>query len=271
MTDLLVSLLGGVILISIVFLLLHRLSRLNGKSTAMVMALIVTGLYVPYSILFWPGGDVFAIHIAIYLVSVYVLGIIVSAREASKHEGGKHFHWGPALIIMFFMVVIGVDSVFIMVAQQGVNSDVFRWLFPEPRSGAKVSSHFSGTVTHDYRQREEEFNRYQERLAEQEKRNWTINKGWLNPPVVNESAIFKIALFDENSQPIDQAEVYGKFLRPGNVKLDQEYQMQEVAPGEYQVAVTLPVPGRWMMQVTIHKDDIFHEMMAWTEVETSQP
>ena len=47
MANILVSLLGGVALISMVFLLVHRFSQLNGKATALLVALLVVGIYVP--------------------------------------------------------------------------------------------------------------------------------------------------------------------------------------------------------------------------------
>lgn len=104
MNNLIVTLLGGVFLIAITFLLMYRLSQMSGKMVAVVMAFAVTGVYVPVSIFVWPGADVFAIHIALYLVSVYILGIITSQRDARKLSGqsGFGFHWAPAAIVTFF-------------------------------------------------------------------------------------------------------------------------------------------------------------------------
>ena len=108
MTDLLYSLLGGIALIVLVFIALYRFSNMSGKLVAVVMAFLVTGIYVPIAIFLWPGADVFAIHIAMYLVTVYVLGIISAQRDVRKREGhtGFGFHWAPATIVVFFLLII---------------------------------------------------------------------------------------------------------------------------------------------------------------------
>lgn len=266
MTDMLVSLLGGVALIAFVFLLVHRFSQLNGKATAVLMALLVTGIYVPLAILQWPGGDVFAIHIAIYLVTVYVLGIIASQREVQRAAGGKAFHWGPASIVVFFLLVMAADAVFIMLAQRGVDNNLAQWLLPKPETGGKVSSYFPGTVSQDFKDKHEEYNAYLERMAAQQERGWQINKGWETTAVVGKPAVFKLSLRDENSVPIQGARVEGTFMRPGNVKLDTLAVLTETEPGIYRVSLKLPEPGRWKLLLVIRKDDILHELTATTTV-----
>lgn len=265
MANILVSLLGGVALISIVFLLVHRFSQLNGKATALLIALLVIGIYVPISILQWPGGDVFAIHIAIYLVSVYVLGIIGSQRDGQQ-AGGKTFHWGPVSIVVFFLVIMAADSVFIMLAQRGVDNKLAQWLLPRPETGGKVTSHFPGTVSQDYRQKETEYNAYLQRMAEQRERDWQIKKGWETTPVAGKTVVFKLSVADKNGEPISGALVEGKFIRPGNVKLDIPVVLTENGQGTYHASLSLPQPGRWELLLLIRKDEIVHELKATTTV-----
>lgn len=266
MTDILFSLLGGVALISIVFLLVHRFSQLNGKATALLVALLVIGIYVPISILQWPGGDVFAIHIAIYLVTVYVLGIIGSQRDTQQNGGGKAFHWGPASIVVFFLFIMAADSVFIMLAQKGVDNKLAQWLLPKPETGGKVSSHFPGTVNRDFKEKEGEYNAYLERIAAQQERDWQIRKGWEAIPVAGEMATFKLSVADKTGQPVTGAQVEGKFLRPGNIDLDVPIKLAEDEPGTYRVSLTLPQPGNWKLMLIIRKDDIVHELAGTTTV-----
>ena len=270
MANMLISLLGGVAVISIVFLLVHRFSQLNGKATALLIALLVTGIYVPISILQWPGGDVFAIHIAIYLVTVYVLGIITSQRDARRVDGGKAFHWGPVSIVVFFLLIMAADSVFIMLAQRGVDNKLAQWLLPKPETGGKVSSYFPGTVGRDFKDKEEEYNAYLQRMAAQRERNWQIKKGWETTPVAGKPAVFKLSVADKNGEPIQGALVEGKFMRPGNITLDTPVVLTESKPGIYSASLSLPQAGRWKLLLLIRKDEILHEMTASTTVaETS--
>ena len=150
MFNLATTLIGGIIVILTLFLLIHRFTRLNGKAVAMWMALLVIGTVIPYSILFWPGADVFAIHFAVYLMTVYILGIITSQRESAVN---RSWHWGPYVIGGFFLVVISVDSVLVTLAQKGMDSNIAKIWLPKPDSGVKVSSFFPGTVSHDFQQK----------------------------------------------------------------------------------------------------------------------
>ena len=72
MNNIVVTLLGGVLLIAVVFALIYWLSKMSGKMVAVVMAFTVTGIYVPVSVFVWPGAEGFASHIARYLVCGYV-------------------------------------------------------------------------------------------------------------------------------------------------------------------------------------------------------
>ena len=265
MGDLVGSLFGGVAAILLVFFALYRFTRFDAKGAALVVALAVIGVYVPVAILWWPGGDVFAIHIAIYLISAYALGIIFSVREARDGDS-RRFHCAPALIILFFAFVVAIDSVFVMLARKGVDSELAEWLLPKPRSGGEVSSHFPGTVARNYQEREAAFNEWLERMEAQRLRNWRIREGWVGGIRAGEPAVFRLELADKDARPIREARIEGRFMRPGNVRLDQAFRMAEVAPGRYEVRVTLPEPGRWNVHVKIGKDDVLHEFNARTTV-----
>jgi len=271
MTDLLVSLLGGVAAIGIVFILLYRFTRLGGKGVAFVMALLVIGIYFPIVILNWPGADVVAIHIAIYLVSVYVLGIIASQRDAKRLSGETHgwFHWGPAVLVVFFALVIGVDSILVFLAQKGVDSNIASWLLPAPRAGGQISSHFPGVVARDFGKNHDEFNRYQERMDAQRERHWLVQKGWIGVAHSGEPAQFKLRVTDKTGTPITHARVEGVFMRPGNSKLDQPFHMQEQVDeaGSYMATLVLPEPGKWHLLLMFHSGDILHEIKSTTNIE----
>lgn len=274
MTDILFSLLGGVIAIAVGFVLLYRFSRLDGKMVAVVAALLVIGITMPVMIVKWPGADVFAIHIAVYLVTVYVLGIISSQRDAQRDSdgNGRWFHWGPAAIVIFFMVVIAVNSFYILLAQKGVDNEITRWLLPEPRSGGEVRSQFPGTVARDFRKHQDEFNQFQQRIQEQQARNWHVQKGWLGEARAADPARFKLRVTDKDGTPIQDAQVSGVFLRPGDSQLDQSFVMQALSgePGSYLVELVLPEAGRWELLLQVRQGDNLHEIKATTRVEAAR-
>lgn len=268
MANLLVTLLGGVSIIATVFILIYSTTKMSGKMVAAIMAFVVTGIYVPVAIFTWPGADVFAIHIALYLVSVYVLGIVTSQRDSRKlaGEAGFGFHWAPAAIVTFFVLLIIADSFFVMFATKGMETHLAKWLLPKPESGGKVSSHFPGTVSHDFHEKQDQYNEYLKRFELQQIRNWTVRKGWLEKVIVNQPAIFRVEIKSSDKSPVKNAVVKGLFLRPANSKEDLEFKMQEIEPGIYQQSIVLSEPGNWDLILKIHKGEDFHEVRAKTVV-----
>lgn len=77
-------------------LALIRFTRASAKLVAAVTALIAVGLYVPYSIIRWPGGDIFAMHLAIYLLAALACGMLLSSRATGEvtlgASGPQWFH-----------------------------------------------------------------------------------------------------------------------------------------------------------------------------------
>ena len=263
MFNLATTLIGGIIVILTLFLLIHRFTRLNGKAVAMWMALLVIGTVIPYSILFWPGADVFAIHFAVYLMTVYILGIITSQRESAVN---RSWHWGPYVIGGFFLVVISVDSVLVTLAQKGMDSNIAKIWLPKPDSGVKVSSFFPGTVSHDFQQKGQQYNAYLDQVAEQHKLGWQVSKGWLHAPVANKDTGFKVRILDSNKKPVAGANVVAQFLRPSDKRQDRIYMLTETAAGDYQNDVNLPLPGRWSVVLKIEQAENRFDVRAATTI-----
>lgn len=267
MTSLVYTLLGGALVIVALFVLALKILRVEPKALAGLMALLVLGVFVPVSIIFWPGADVFAVHLAIYMITVYALGIIFTQRVKSLQTGGQWFHWGPAAIIGFFLFIVAVDSILIVLATKGLHMEVALKFLPEPRSGGKVSSFFPGTVSHDFREKEDLFNRYIEQREAQQQRDWQVRLGWYADPRAGHQAVFQIHVTDKDGKAIAGANVSGSFIRPADSRLDQAFTMQQGKPGFYQVGLILPVPGKWELLLNIKQGEALHEIRAMTEIE----
>jgi len=266
MGDLLGSLFGGIVIIIATYLVVNKMFRWRGKETGVLVSLAVLGVYVPLAIINWPGADVFAIHLSIYLVSVYVLSIITMQRDARLGEKGNWFHWGPASMISFFALILAVNAVFIVVAQKGLEGELANLILPEAKEKQGVTSFFPGTVQYNYQQKESQYNAYRERVLAVKKRAWTVRKGWVGVAVVNQPLRFRVQIEDRDNQLVKQASIRGNFLRASNSKLDQPFTMQEVSPGTYETNVMLPEPGRWELQLHISHDQDEHEIAAYTEI-----
>ena len=260
MPDLLSSVGIGTGLIVVINLALIRFTRTSAKMAATVTALITVGLYVPYSIVSWPGGDIFAIHLAIYLLASLACGMLLSVRAT-----GQGLHWGPAVLSGFFIFVVVTGAIFVAVAERGLTSSWGRWLLPESQHGP-VSSMFPGVISHDYHKKEALYNDYLKQIERQRQRGWQVQKGWLTDPVVNHPAIFRVAAQTRDGQPLTGATVAGQFLRSSSSKLDVGFNLTERTPGVYETEIMLPLPGTWNLVLQIHKGEDLHEIQANTTV-----
>jgi len=249
---------GGVVAEVLLFVLLRRLFKLDGKAAGMAIALLAVLIYVPWAILIWPGADVFAIHLAIFLTVAYALGMLGS-------RVGRGWHWAPALIVGFFVLVIATNVVFLGVAERGITG-LFAEMLPQPRGSQVVDSRFPGTVSHDYQKKESLYNDYLREVEVQQRRGWQVRKGWLYRPVAGQPATFVVVVTDKAGAAVAGATVSGRFLRTSSSLDDFEFTMTEAAPGEYRAVLTMPLQGLWQLVLQIRRGEDLHEIRADTSV-----
>lgn len=258
-TALLSSIGIGFALEFLVYFVLKLGFRLSAKASAAVVAMAVLLFYVPYGILTWPGADIFAIHLAIFLTTAYAMGLI-GARA------GRGWHWGPAIIVTFFIGVIVINIVFVGVAERGITG-VFAAILPEPRGAAVADSQFPGTVSHDFQEKEALYNAYLEDVEEQHERGWQVKKGWKAKPVVAQPATLVVTVADKAGIPLTDAKVHGRFLRTSNSREDFDFDLSNVGGGEYQFRGSMPLPGLWQMVLWVKRGDDVHEIRGMTAVQ----
>lgn len=261
MTELLLGLAVGAGLILLANLTLVRFARTSAKQAAAVVALVTVGLYVPYSIVRWPGGDVFAIHLCIFLLVSFACGMLLGNRA-----GGKGMHWGPAAISGFFIFVAVSGAVFVAVAERGLTPSLRSWLLPASGTGHEVTTMFPGVVSHDFHKKEALYNQYLQQVERQRQRGWQVQKGWLSDPTANEPAVFRLVVRTREGEPVVRAAVAGQFLRPSSSKQDVAFNLIETDPGVYESQLILPLAGNWNLVLRIRKGEDVHEIRANTQV-----
>jgi len=264
MIDLLLSLAVGVGLIVGGSLLLFRFSRLGVTAIAVTAALLALGLYLPLAMLDWPGGDVLAIHLAVYLLSAFAGGVLLRERQQRRPEQG--LHWGPLAIGGFFIALVILCAFFLVVAERGLAPSLNAYLFPSAARQGAVSSRFPGVISHDFQQKEELYNQYLQQVKRQQERGWQVQKGWLGKPVAGAPTGFKVVVHTREGEPLTGATVGGQFLRPADSRLDTAFTLPEVEPGVYQAPLSLPAAGLWDLVLHIRKGEDLHEVRANTEV-----
>jgi len=252
----------------LVFLALYRLTPMNGSQAAVVVAMLAFAAVLLDSLFDWPGADVLAMYVAVLLVSAYLLGIVSSARERHQREavqGKRWFHWGPAIIVMFFVALFALDGVLVVISKQGLPRPIADWLLPG-RGQENVNSVFPGTVARDFQKKEALYNEYLKQVERQHARGWQVSKGWLEAPRAGHPGVFQVRVRGRDGTPVAGATVGGSFQRPSDSRLDQDFELTEVEPGLYRGRITLPQPGMWHLLLQIRRGDDLHEIHADTSV-----
>jgi len=253
----------------LIFITLYRLTPMNGKQVAVVVAMLGFTAVFLGSLLDWPGADVLAMYVAVLLVTAYLLGIISSSREQHQKEGAQDtrwFHWGPAIIVMFFVALFALDGVLVVIAKQGLPRSVADRLLPKQNLPENINSVFPGVVARNFQKKESLYNAYLEQVRRQKARGWKVNKGWLKQPYTGRPEVFQVRVTERDGAPVAYATVNGSFQRPSDSRLDQSFELVEVEPGLYRGQLVLPEPGRWSLVLKIRRGDQLHEIHADTSV-----
>ncbi|MDQ7015023.1 MAG: FixH family protein [Gammaproteobacteria bacterium] len=271
--DLVGSLATGLSAIGVLYFILYRFTALRASQVSLLLILLVFAIYIPYAIFNWPGGDVFSIHLALFVTLPYGSGIIVSSREKylatfGKDQKKQWFHWGPALIIAFFGGVVALNAVFVTLAHHGLESAVAKALLPESK-GNTVTSFFPGVVSHDFHEKESQFNVYMQEHKQQTKQGWQVKKGWLFEPMAGISNSFQVGISDRDNVAISAAEVIVRFYRPSDQRLDQKFILPETEKGIYRSAIKLDQPGTWRVVIHIKQGEKLHEIRAMTSLQSA--
>jgi nitrogen fixation protein FixH len=273
MDNLVVSLGLGVALIAALFFLIYRFTRLRGYQTAGLVFAITIVVFVPLSVLTWAGADVFAIHLALYTIVPYGLGIITTQLEG---EGGtkatrSRLHWAPITLLVFFGVVATVNAILLSVATHGMPERFIGVLLPKPESAATtVTSGFPGTVARISERKEALAVPYFEQVREQRALGWQVHQGWQSRPEAGKSALFQVRVLDRDGHPIPDATIEGEFMRVADFNLDQPFSMRPIGGGLYESSVMLPAAGRWDLQIRVRRGDDIFEQQASTSVRESR-
>lgn len=266
------TLLAGVAALVVLFLVLSRVLRQERRRAAVLAGVLVLGGYVPLGLITWPGADVFAIHIAVFGIAAFILHVAVSETAQVDADGvavHRRLHWGPAVILGFFVMLWTILALLVMVAQNGMSGDLAARFLPAPAGGGQVSqSTFPGTVARDFHKKEALYNRYLEQVERQQARGWQVRYGWYKPsrPRAGSEAVFQLQVLDRNGGPVSGATVAGRFMRSADFHRDREVMLEEVDLGLYRASVTLEDAGAWQVLVVITRGEDVHEIQARTTV-----
>jgi nitrogen fixation protein FixH len=189
----------------------------------------------------WPGLDVVAIHIAVFICAAFVL-VVLSRYRARQ----ARLHWVPKTLIVFFLVLIVMNAGFLYVSSKGLPPALASLLLPG--GGEKpVYTGFSGTTRHG----EEAAKAISADLSRQhrnEELGWRVRVEGLRMPTVGQNAV---TVFAEDNQGRPLTGLTGEWLiaRPG-AKVTS-VPLMATADGQYEARVDLSASGLWLVKLRL--------------------
>lgn len=248
---LLETLFGGLILVA----LLHFGLKLFGVSNywrGVISGILPVMAYITYSMLYWPGGEVVSMHVAVFAATATVLTLLGSRKE----NNGVPLHWIPKLITGLFVLLFIVMANLMYISSRGVSPVVASWLLPVPKTKAHSAVHtaFPGVVAHE-EDAAAAVNQHLKQLDRQRQLGWVAVLEGLAQVKQNQENTVTVTLTDKQSSPIEGANVTLSLLRPATARDDQNsIAMLPSGAGVYRSTINLKDAGRWVAVLDVEKD-----------------
>jgi nitrogen fixation protein FixH len=197
----------------------------------------------------WPGLDVVAIHISVFLVTALVLLAITQFRR----RGAEPMHWAPKILIGFFIGLVFINATLLYISTQGLPEPIGRWWLGS--NGGAVYSGFSGVVAHDQgaaRAVSSELSEaYRESLL-----GWQVEVSGLD--ATGRTRALQVRVKDRTGLPVDRLTVELRLQRPGSADLILTLPLNEAGGGLYSGSLALPAAGRWLVELRLMQDGEMH-------------
>lgn len=255
------TLFGGALLIIVFYYILRAFGVSNYWRGVISGTLSVTA-YLAISIIKWPGGDVVSMHMAVFLATATVLTLIGGRKPGSA----KRLHWGPKVIILFFLLLFVIDGGLLMISGQGVPPAVAKWLLPPAKkSTTQAHTAFSGVVPHG-EEAAKTISQFMKSADKQRKLGWEIMVSGLDGLRQDDSASVAVSAKDASLKPLRGGVVKLAIARPGLVEPEQLAELVETDPGIYRGQLKIALPGIWVAAVQLQRGEDRFEMQQHIEV-----
>lgn len=247
MTDTLLTLSGGLVAVLVLYALGGRVPGLPPALRALLAGLLPLLGYFLLIVGRWPGLDVAAIHISVFLAAGLVLHVITQFRQRS----GGRLHWAPRLLIAFFLGLVVLNGTLLYIATQGLPDPVARWWLSG--DGTPVHSGFSGVVQHGQQAAKAVSSELAE--AHREARfGWQVELTGLDDNARTHQVRLRVR--DRTGLPVEGIEARLRLLRLGAAQPTLELGLDARAAGVYEGLLALPAAGRWVVDVRLLRDGI---------------
>lgn len=197
----------------------------------------------------WPGLDVAAIHISVFLAA----GLVLHAVTQFRRRGTGRMHWVPKLLTAFFLGLVVVNGSLLYIATRGLPEPVARWWLGS--DGGAVYSGFSGVVEHGQSAAKAVSSELSQAHRESEL-GWQVEMSGLDS---NETPrAIQVRVKDRTGLPVDRIDGELRLQRPGAVQSPLIVPLSALDAGLYGGVLHLPASGRWLVELRLQRDGKVH-------------
>lgn len=197
----------------------------------------------------WPGLDVVAIHISVFLAAALVLFALTQFR---RRDAGR-MHWAPKLLIAFFSGLVLINASLLYIANKGLPEPIARWWLGS--DGNAVYSGFSGVVAHG----QGAAKAVSSSLSEAHRASqlgWLVEMSGLDSP--GSTRPLQVRVRDRTGLPVDRVEAELRLSRPGAAAPALTLPLSTVEAGVYVGVLNVPAAGRWLVELRLLRDGDLH-------------
>lgn len=243
------TLFGGLAAVFVLYAIGGTIRSLPPMLRAILAGLIPLLGYFALIVGRWPGLDVVAMHISVFLAAGLVLFAVAQFRQRSAGR----MHWVPRLLVAFFAGLVVINGSLLYIATKGLPEPVGRWWLGS--EGGAVYSGFSGVVEHGQNAAKAISSELSE--AHRESRlGWQVEVDGLETG--NPQRDIQVRVRDRTGLPVERVEAEILLQRPGAAASVTTLRLTPQAAGVYSGRLSVPAGGRWLVKVRLMQDGVIH-------------
>lgn len=244
----LLTLFGGLALVVALYAA-GGILRLSGGLRALIAALPPLLAYLFYAAWRWPGLDMAAIHVAVFLSAALALHML-ARRGTVLH----HTHWIPRLFVAFLVLLVALNAGFLYIATHGLPPVVATWILPDT-GGSRVHTAFSGVVGHG-REAAKAQSTALSHAHLQAQLNWRVEPEWPAARVVGAPVELRAKVVSDHGVVPGDIRVRVHLMRSGKKTPESSMALHLSETGHYSGTLVFPAPGRWWAELEAHRGDV---------------
>lgn len=235
------TLFGGLLAVMALFAIARKLGLSNYWSSVLGGALPFL-VYLGYSSFVWQGGDMLAIHLAVFLATAAVLGVFGANRKEKEK-----MHWGPKLIAAFFGGLVVFMAVLLSISSHGLPDKLSGLFLPNPDK-QRLHTAFPGVIPHDQNKLYEP---HMQKIEAQRSLGWKLTLGGLDNLRSGTLGNITVNVQDAQGKLVAAEHVEVALWRMANSGDDRHLQLKPMSEGAFGGEILFPDPGRWLIEVTV--------------------